>query len=816
MRRIHFKNLILVMFALILLVIFGLYLYVTGDTTTDFRYGYRMESVLEEYTEFAELTDMDSSFAIPGLARTNVTPQARVTVEGSVEMLEAERRHSTRTMVPQGICFAGQFVLISAYDSKAEYPSVLYVLDRDTKEYRTTVLLEDKNHVGGIAYDGEFVWIAKSGDCALSAISYDRIKLAADAGEDCVSVYYDDTYAISCRASFVTYYDGLLWVGVFEKADNRVSVLRGFEFHDKEGVTGLLQKDELFLPEQANGAAITKVNGHICLIVDTSYGRLKASKVHVYELSMDENNFESAVCLLKAEYDFPPMLEEVECNGRDIYYVFESGATTYSTKWSFRCKYPVDRVCVTGQDTMFAWTDKDEIQESEIMVEETRDETVNMQYHVSTAKEAKYIPTYVRTDMHQGVQMLYNPYTARLLYNVVQDSQYMTSKTVVGEASWNDTLSKNGYSNLQAFHHQDLWLDARHTVPVDVATGIVRQAAYNDQEKFNIVIAIHTENVEDLDFDPDALTYYYHNDVLNGVYQNAVKLYNRLQKLQYEVPVVIRSRDRAVITYKTVRFSSLIKAMKKPDSKYTVTVTGAGIAGAVADVLTGMIFTDKGIYEGNVNCYTFDTMASALKDTYEGTNIFNLVMEYGHPESLTDHVPYGGRIQYQAQMETEQYVDMLNAIEQNPTQYVRYNTDLPAKFYGHVTIDADCFAHFRELRVANTLYIPDGVCVFAGQKFYVYNLTVEGEIEAHKLFYAKFAAIHNGRVRVDGISMIGNVTNAIRGRLEITGADGLLEINGERKIPYVSCTPESLAHIKTYNERYRDTSSDNHSVFWKK
>ena len=816
MKRIHFKKIILVAFAVVLMVIFGLYLYVTGDTTTDFRYSYRMDSVLDEYPEFAELTDLDSSFAIPGLARTNVTPQARVTLDGSVVALESERRHSTRTMVPQGICFAGQFVLISAYDSKEVYPSVLYVLDRDTKEYRTTILLEDKNHVGGIAYDGEYVWIAKSGDCALSAISYARIKLAADAGEDCVSVYYDDTYAISCRASFVTYYDGLLWVGVFEKADSMVSVLRGFEFHDKEGVTGLLQKDELFLPEQANGAAITKINGHVCLIVDTSYGRLKASKVHVYELSMDENNFETAVCLLKAEYEFPPMLEEVEFNGQDIYYVFESAATAYATGWSFRCKYPVDRVCVTKQEDMFAWTHANEIRSSEILATETQDETINMQYHVSTAKEAKTLPTYVRTSLHQGVQMLYNPYTARLLYNVVQDSKYVSANTTVGEAGWNDTLSKNGYSNLQAFHHQDVWLDARHAVPVDVVTGIVRQAAYNNQEKFNIVIALHTERVEDLDFDLDALTYSYHNDVLGGVYQNAAKLYGRLQKLRYDVPVVSNQDGRSVITYKTMKFSSIIKAMKKSGSRYTVTVTGAGIAGAVADVLTGMVFPENGIYEGNVNCYTFGALAATYKDTCQGTNIFNLVLSGSQHKSLEKHVPYGGQIVYVTRNAAETYGNMLDAIEQNPTQYVRYNTDRPTKFYGDLTIDADCFAHFRELRVENALYIPAGVCVFAGQKLYAYNLTVEGEVEAHRLLYAKFAAIHNGRVRVDGLCMIGNVTNTIRGRLEITGADGLLEINGERRIPYVSCTPESLSHIKTYDERYRDTSSGDHSMFWKK
>ena len=78
-------------------------------------------------------------------------------------------------MVPQGICIAGDYMLVTAYDSGDFYknpkqgahkinPSVLYVLSNQTpgsRELLTTIVLPDRNHVGGVAFDGKNIWNRK-------------------------------------------------------------------------------------------------------------------------------------------------------------------------------------------------------------------------------------------------------------------------------------------------------------------------------------------------------------------------------------------------------------------------------------------------------------------------------------------------------------------------------------------------------------------------------------------------------------------------------------------------------------------------------
>lgn len=797
-----------------------MYFYMTGNTTDNYRFGYKMDDVLDKYQDFGDVVNLEDSFAIPGLARTNVTPLAAVDKEGKVKRYREKRSISTRHMIPQGICFVENYICISAYDSKAHYPSVIYILDKDTRQYLTTILLEDKNHVGGVAYDGERLWIAKSGDNALSAISYQRLEKAALLEVDCVSVTYDDTYAINCRASFVTCYNDLLWVGVFEMNSDSVAVLRGFSFEESQGVMGLFMKDELFLPELANGAAIEEIDGHVCLIVDSSYGRDRASKIHIYELSMDEESFESAVCVLKDEYTFPPMVEEVEIHDGQVYFIFESAATKYSMNRGFRCKYPVDRVCAVGTEDLFKWTMENYVNETVILSREEAEFTSDLRYHVSTAREAKLFPNYLKIGKEQKVQMLYNPHTARMLFNIIQDIERAPSGygNVVGGASWNDTMSRNGYGNLQSFRHASLSLDGEHTTPVEIATGIARRASYNSQEKFNIVIGIGASGTLDWGKDLDMPNYTYENGVIQAFMENANLLYDRLSQISYDVPEIIEANGRQIIQYTPMRFSDILEEMRSADSRFTVTVTGAGIGGGIADLLAGILFPQHGSYEGNVNCYTFGTFAVAKANRYEGSNIFNVVNEDDYISRLQGNVPWGEVIHYHATEEFKKryygsgagremrelahsmvlYQGILDDIEEDVSTYARYNTTKPVVFYQAVTIDKNCFAGFQDLNIQNALEVPMDTCLFVSHNLHAEKMHIQGEVKVLGLLYAKYVDIDNGMVSVDGTCMIAHETNGTKGYLGITGDQGTLEINGEMDIPYFNYTAETGKHIKVY------------------
>ena len=61
--------------------------------------------------------------------------------------------------IPQGICTADPYWLVTAYDSNKECPSVIYVVDSGAKQLVSTLLLPNKYHVGGIAFDGARVWL---------------------------------------------------------------------------------------------------------------------------------------------------------------------------------------------------------------------------------------------------------------------------------------------------------------------------------------------------------------------------------------------------------------------------------------------------------------------------------------------------------------------------------------------------------------------------------------------------------------------------------------------------------------------------------
>lgn len=186
-------------------------------TTIQFRYPEAFQKTLQKYKCFAGLYCQEASPAVPGLACTDLGES------------------TCSQMVPQGICIAGDYMLISAYDNGANATlrkdnsyvpenSVIYVLsytDGLPGEFLTTLVLPDVNHVGGLAFDGERVWVAKSSSKTLSVISYERIEAAALSGQGSISLgEYDATVPCGVTASFVSYYDQRIWVGTYRSALN--------------------------------------------------------------------------------------------------------------------------------------------------------------------------------------------------------------------------------------------------------------------------------------------------------------------------------------------------------------------------------------------------------------------------------------------------------------------------------------------------------------------------------------------------------------------------------------------------------------------
>ncbi len=90
------------------------------------------------------LIDYNTQYTIPGLRNTNVLGK------------------NCDTMIPQGICRLDNYILVTAYDYEEECNSVIYVINT-SGEVQATLVYNKKCHMGGIAYDGKYVWIAEGG-----------------------------------------------------------------------------------------------------------------------------------------------------------------------------------------------------------------------------------------------------------------------------------------------------------------------------------------------------------------------------------------------------------------------------------------------------------------------------------------------------------------------------------------------------------------------------------------------------------------------------------------------------------------------------
>lgn len=307
---------------------------VYDTTAVQYRYPEAFQKTLGRYRSFADAYSEADSPAIPGLAFTELDGPG------------------CSQMVPQGICIAGEYLLISAYDNGANaglrrdesyvpQKSVIYILSFADKEFLTTLILPDVNHVGGLAFDGSRIWIAKSSTGTLSAVSYGQIEAAARCGKASMSLSeYEATVPCGMTASFVSFYKNRLWVGTYSSVFKGRGTMTSF-LVEEEGGLALLPERSFAIPSCTQGIAFLEQEGRTYMALSTSWGRYVDSMLYMYELSDGEPK-----CLdYMGSMSLPPMSEELVSDGIHTYVLFESGATCYSGSAYRRCPYPVDRVC---------------------------------------------------------------------------------------------------------------------------------------------------------------------------------------------------------------------------------------------------------------------------------------------------------------------------------------------------------------------------------------------------------------------------------------------------------------------------------------
>lgn len=260
------------------------------------------------------------SLILPGMKNTNVAEFA------------------CSSMVPQGLTFAGKYVLISAYDYKKQDNSVIYVMNKNTKKLLTTIILPNKTHAGGLAYDGKNVWICQS--TTLRSIPFATIKAAAVAKKPYLEISaYATKNELGQQAATVTYYKNLLWVASYTESGK--GYLGSYRIDNKASKPALTLCNRIKVTNRIQGIAFTS-NGR--LILSRSCQTNSSKRGYMHRLDIYKPNLSNAssgkikLGKLKKKIDMPSMNEEIAISGKYLYVSFESSYFGAASK-------RVDRIC---------------------------------------------------------------------------------------------------------------------------------------------------------------------------------------------------------------------------------------------------------------------------------------------------------------------------------------------------------------------------------------------------------------------------------------------------------------------------------------
>lgn len=300
------------------------------NTSIETRYSDSVQRILADsrFASFAGIVK-DVDCIIPGLEQTNV----------------AQSQNVCKNMVPQGTCIAGNNILISAYCHDKKHPSVIYVMDKATKKYKTTIVLSNLKkgcHVGALAFNNSTrqIYIADSSENRVWVLPLLQISSQTDAKS--VTLDKGKSIPVWDTPSFLYYCGGKLYVGTFGKSKFFNTSMKVYATDGS--TTQDTPKEVVTLPPQCQGACIYEYSGKTYLIASCSYGRDHTSTIYAEELRKSKGG--KVVNILKRfnnKMTFPNMSEDIEINGDRLYTCFESASHAYSN-----CPNPFDRIAISS------------------------------------------------------------------------------------------------------------------------------------------------------------------------------------------------------------------------------------------------------------------------------------------------------------------------------------------------------------------------------------------------------------------------------------------------------------------------------------
>lgn len=279
---------------------------------------FKKSKAYKTYKAFKKRVLYSLSVIIPGLKTTNVAGF-----------------NATR-MVPQSVTFAGDYMLMSAYDYTKKQESVIYVINKKTRKYITTIVLPHTGHVGGITFDGVNVWITYGKK--LQSFKFTEVQNAVASGNP-----YYEMYRITsvCQmpetVSYVAYYKNKIWAGAYSETSSKY--MYGYTINDKGGAPTLTNTNRMLMPNRTQGVAFT-TSGKMIISrsCQTKKGRRGfMSRLDTYQPTWDFSKYAIKKNSKKKTVKMPPMNEGIAISGAYTYVIYESPAFS-------ECKAPLDRV----------------------------------------------------------------------------------------------------------------------------------------------------------------------------------------------------------------------------------------------------------------------------------------------------------------------------------------------------------------------------------------------------------------------------------------------------------------------------------------
>ena len=238
----------------------------------------------------------------------------------------------------QGLCFTPDYILMTAYAEEAQSSGSLMVFDRSSGEYLVTLRMREDSHLGGIAFDGDNVWVCHSSAKTLERIPYTTIRsMAKRSDRRCVDISeMTDEYRLKNIPSSITCYGGRIWVATHTKILD--SQMRSYSYDEKSNQ--LSSVNSFRIPSKVQGIAFD-ADGTVYL--STSYGRNNSSYLKVYAslLTLTQSLNEPTM-----NVEMPPCAEQIAIADEHIYVIFESASRKYfeGTDGNGRARAPLDKV----------------------------------------------------------------------------------------------------------------------------------------------------------------------------------------------------------------------------------------------------------------------------------------------------------------------------------------------------------------------------------------------------------------------------------------------------------------------------------------